>query len=137
MMTLVKRVLFVCVRNSGRSQMARAFFNAITSDTAVADSAGTQPAEQVNPVVAQVMREVGFEIAGQKPKMLTLEMMEAADRVISMGCGVQESCPASMVPMEDWGIDDPEGRPVEDVRRIRDEIRKRVEKLVNDIIGKS
>lgn len=85
MMILVKHILFVCVHNSGRSQMAQALLNAMASGKAVADSAGTQPAEHVNPVVAQVMREVDFEIAEQRPKMITIEMMETADRVISMG----------------------------------------------------
>jgi len=98
-----------------------------------ADSAGTQPTDSVNPMVVQVMREVGIDISHRKPKMLTLEMMEKAGRVISMGCGVEESCPAGIVPMEDWGIDDPEGRPLEDVRRIRDEIKRRVMKLIEEL----
>jgi arsenate reductase len=132
----MKHILFVCVHNSGRSQMAEAFFNHYSRDKVAATSAGTQPAAQVNPTVVQVMREVGIDISRRTPKGLTLEMMESADRVISMGCGVEESCPAGVVPMEDWGIDDPEGRPVEDVRRIRDEIKRRVLKLIAELDGK-
>jgi arsenate reductase len=98
-----KKVLFVCVHNSGRSQMAEAFFNQLAGTRASASSAGTQPAPGVNPTVIQVMREAGLDISRNTPKMLTIEMMKDADRVITMGCGVAESCPAHIVPMENWG----------------------------------
>ncbi|MDD5288120.1 MAG: arsenate reductase ArsC [Dehalococcoidales bacterium] len=111
-----KKALFVCVRNSGRSQMAEAFFNQLADGRATASSAGTQPASQINPTVVQVMREVYLDISRQKPKLLTLEMTEQADKVISMGCGVEETCPAGIVPIEDWEINDPEGKSVEKVR---------------------
>ena len=129
-----KRILFVCVHNSGRSQMAEAFFNHLAGKKASASSAGTKPSTQINPTVVQVMREAGIDIRShQKPKMLTLEMMESANRVITMGCGVEETCPAGIVPMEDWGIDDPEGKPVEKVRQIRDDIRNKVAALIKEL----
>jgi arsenate reductase (thioredoxin) len=128
-----KKVLFVCVHNSGRSQMAEAFFNQLGGLKVIAFSAGTQPADQIDPIAAYVMREAGLDISRQTPKMLTMEMMENADRVISMGCGIQESCPAGLVPMEDWGIEDPAGKPVRKVREIRDIIRKKVETLIKEL----
>jgi arsenate reductase len=128
-----KKVLFICVRNSGRSQMAEAFFNNMAGDQATASSAGTQPASEINPVVVEVMREAGLEIGHKKPRRLTLDMMENADRVITMGCGVEETCPAHIVPMEDWQVEDPEGKPVDEVRKIRDAIRKKVEALIKEL----
>ncbi len=127
------KVLFVCVHNSGRSQIAKAFFNALVKNKGIADSAGTKPAKQVNPVVVQVMREVGIDISREIPKLLTLELVEQFDRMITMGCGVEETCPAGFLPTEDWGLDDPADKPIEEVRRIRDEIKARVEKLVTEL----
>ena len=128
-----KRILFVCVHNSGRSQMAEAFFNHLAGNKASGFSAGTKPALKINPTVAQVMRETGIDISRQKPKLLTLEMMESADRVITMGCGVEEACPASFVPMEDWEIEDPEGKPIEKIREIRDNIKNKVATLIKEL----
>jgi len=113
--------------------MAEAFFNQLAKDNAVATSAGTQPAAQVNPTVVAAMRELGMEIGNQKPKSLTLEMMESADRVITMGCNVAESCPASFIPTEDWQLDDPEGKSIAEVRKIRDELEAKVEALVEEL----
>jgi arsenate reductase len=129
----MKKILFVCLHNSGRSQMAEAFFNQLTKGNAMAISAGTQPAAQVNPTVVAAMRELGMEIGNQKPKSLTLEMMESADRVITMGCNVAETCPASFIPTEDWELDDPEGKSIEETRQIRDQIKTRVEVLVKEL----
>jgi protein-tyrosine-phosphatase len=129
----MKKVLFACVHNSGRSQMAEAFFNQKAQAKAVATSAGTNPATQVNPTVVSTMREVGLDIAENKPKMLTAGMLEGAARVITMGCNVAEACPATFTPTEDWDLDDPEGKPIEEVRRIRDDIRARVDELVRTI----
>lgn len=129
----MKRVLFVCVHNSGRSQMAKAFFNQMGKGNAMADSAGTQPSQRVNPTVVQAMLEAGIDISDQKPKALTLELMENVDRVITMGCGAENVCPASFVPTEDWQLEDPEGKPVEKVKQIRDEIKSRVEKLLKEL----
>jgi arsenate reductase (thioredoxin) len=129
----MKKVLFVCVHNSGRSQMAEAFFNQLTKGKAVTVSAGTQPAAQVNSTVVKVMREVSIEIGEQKPKLLTLGILESADRVITMGCNVAEVCPASFVPTEDWELDDPEGKSIEEVRQIRDQIKARVKALYKEL----
>jgi protein-tyrosine-phosphatase len=129
----MKKILFVCVHNAGRSQMAEAFFNQISKGKAKGLSAGTQPADKVNPMVVEAMREVGIDIRRRKPKMLTLEMMGDVDRVITMGCSVEGVCPASFVPTEDWQLDDPEGKPIEKVSQIRDEVKARVEGLVKEL----
>ena len=126
----MKNVLFVCVHNAGRSQMAEAFFNRIVEGKAVGFSAGTQITETINPVVVEAMQEVGIDISREKPKMLTLDMMDRADKVITMGCGVDGICPASIVPSEDWKLEDPAGKSIETVRKIRDEVKLRVEKLI-------
>ncbi|MEE8420000.1 MAG: arsenate reductase ArsC [Dehalococcoidales bacterium] len=129
----LKRILFVCVHNSGRSQIATAFFNRLAGGVAVATSAGTSPALEVDPVVAEVMLEAGIDIRGAKPELLTPEMAGNADRVITMGCGVAEVCPGNLLPAEDWGLEDPAGKPVEQVREIRDEIRNKVERLLREL----
>ena len=132
---LMKKVLFVCVHNAGRSQMAEAFFNHMAQGKATATSSGTKPAAHKDKAVVEAMREVGIDIQHQKTKALTLRMIEGADRVITMGCGVEETCPASFIPTEDWELDDPEGKPYEDLRKIRDEIKARVEALVKELVG--
>ena len=131
----MKTILFVCVHNSGRSQMAEAFFNRLAEGKARGISAGTQPADKVNPVVAMAMKEVGIDISGNKPRALTMEMVEQSDRMITMGCGAEAEgvCPASFIPTEDWALDDPKGQPLEKVRKIRDEIKGRVIKLLTVI----
>jgi arsenate reductase len=129
----MKKVLFVCVHNSGRSQMAEAFFNQMAKGKAVASSAGTQPAAHTDSNVVMAMREIGIDILSQKPKPLTLEMLESANRVITMGCNVAEVCPASFVPTEDWELSDPEGKMIEEVRHIRDLIKTKVEVLVKEL----
>ena len=123
-------MIFVCVGNAGRSQMAEAFFNQAAGGEAMAISAGTRPASAVDPRTIEVMREVGIDISGNRPKSLTMEMMDQADRVVTMGCGVEGICPASFVQTEDWQLEDPKGKPIEEVRRIRDEIRAKVLKLL-------
>ena len=129
----MKKVLFVCTHNSGRSQMAEAFFNQMAKGKATATSAGMSPAPQINPTVVKAMREIGIDISHQKPKALTTEMIEGADRVITMGCAGEEVCPATWVPTEDWALDDPHGKPISKVRQIRDEVKTRVEKLINEL----
>ncbi|HJP66590.1 MAG TPA: arsenate reductase ArsC [Actinomycetota bacterium] len=121
--------LFVCVHNAGRSVMAEAFARAAGADAA---SAGTEPGEAPHREVVVVMREVGIDVSGHRGVLLTDEMVAAADRVITMGCAVDEAaCPAIRYSgVEDWGLDDPKGQPVEKVREIRDEIRRRVEALL-------
>lgn len=134
----MKTVLFVCVHNAGRSQMAEALFNQLAGGKARAVSAGTQPAENVNPVAVQAMKEAGIDIGGSKPKMLTLEMIESADRVITMGCGDDPAglCPAKIVQTEDWALEDPKDKPLAKVREIRDEIKEMVSGLVNEMFQK-
>ena len=131
----MKTILFVCVHNSGRSQMAEALFNQMAKGKAIALSAGTQPAESVNSVVVEAMREVGIDISGNKPKALTMEMVEKADRMITMGCGAETEavCPASFIETEDWALEDPKGKSIVQVRKIRDEIKGRVTKLLNEV----
>ena len=131
----MKTVIFVCIHNSGRSQMAEAFFNQMAKGKALALSAGTQPGDKVNPVVVKAMREVGIDISDNKPKMLTLEMIEKADRMITMGCGADAGglCPAGFIESEDWALEDPKDKSLEQVRIIRDEIKQRVAKLVEEM----
>jgi arsenate reductase len=133
-----KKVLFVCVHNAGRSQMAAALFNALAREWGLdwtADSAGTEPAERVHPEVVAVMAELGIDLSGVRPRLLTNEDIEAADRVITMGCEVDAGiCPAVFIKnVEDWGLPDPKGRPLEEVRAIRDEVRRRVEALFDQL----
>lgn len=125
-------VLFVCVGNAGRSQMAEAFFNHLAQGKTKAISAGTKPASAVDPQTVQVMREVGIDISAARPKALTMQMLGQANRVISMGCGVEGVCPASFAETEDWQLEDPKGKPIEEVRRTRDEIRARVLDLLEE-----
>ncbi len=122
------QVLFVCVHNAGRSQMAEAFFNALAPAEMRAVSAGTQPTAQVNPVVVAAMAEVGIEMRAHAPKLATPELVAASDCIITMGCGVKESCPLylGMKINEDWGLPDPAGQEIETVRAIRDQVRARV-----------
>ncbi len=131
-----KKVLFVCVHNSGRSQMAEAFFNHYASGKARAFSAGTRPASHSDRTVVAAMKELGIDIASQRPKMLTWEIMENADKVITMGCSLEGACPASFGPTEDWQLEDPEGKPIEKVREIRDKIRAKIMKLIEEMQGK-
>lgn len=125
------QVIFACVRNAGRSQIAEALFNAIAdARKAHAISAGTRPAEHVHPEVVDVMREVGADLSGARPQRLTPEMAKGSQMLVTMGCG--DECPA--IPgaaRDEWPLDDPHGQPIEEVRRIRDEIRRRVEALVD------
>jgi protein-tyrosine-phosphatase len=130
----MKRVLFVCVENAGRSQMAEAFANLYGKGKLVASSAGVMLADKVNPVVVEVMNEKGFDISKNKPKLLTTKMAEEADKIITMGCSVEKFCPAPLLKnVIDWGLEDPKGKSVEEVRQIRDEIEGRVRKLIDQI----
>jgi arsenate reductase len=126
------RVLFACRHNAGRSQMAAAFFNRVADPTrAQALSAGTTPAQQVHPEVAEVMREVGIDLTSARPQLLTTELAAGARLLVTMGCG--EECPyIPGVEVQDWPLDDPKGRPVGEVRQIREVISKRVAALVRE-----
>jgi protein-tyrosine-phosphatase len=122
-------VLFVCVHNAGRSQMAAGFLQALAGDRIDVLSAGSQPADQINPMAVAAMREVGIDIAAEQPKVLTTESVQASDVVITMGCG--DECPYFPGKRyEDWKLDDPAGQGLEAVRPIRDEIRERIEELI-------
>jgi len=131
----MKTVLFVCVHNSDRSQMAEAFFNKLAKGKARALSAGTQPGDKVNPVVVEAMKEVGVDISGNKPRALAVDMVEKANRMITMGCGAdaQAVCPANFIETEDWALEDPHDKPIEEVRKIRDEVKERVTTLIQEI----
>ena len=125
-------VLFVCVHNAGRSQMAAGFLRHLADGTVEVRSAGSEPAERINPVAVQAMAEVGIDITAEQPKILTTEAVKASDVVITMGCG--DTCP--FYPgkrYEDWVLDDPAGQGIEVVRPIRDEIRRRVEHLIEEL----
>ena len=133
----VKTVLYVCVHNAGRSQMAEAFTNALARERGLpirALSAGTVAGGRINPAAEAVMREVGIPMDGQTPKQLTQEMADEADRIVTMGCGVDaDACPARIPLSEDWGLDDPQDRPTEAVRAIRDQVKARVEALLAEM----
>jgi arsenate reductase len=125
-------VLFVCVHNAGRSQMAAGYMRHIAGDRVTVLSAGSEPADRVNPVAIEAMAEEGIDIAGNQPKVLSTEAVQESDVVITMGCG--DTCP--FFPgkrYEDWELDDPAGREIEEVRTIRDQIRVRVEALIAEI----
>lgn len=126
-------VLFVCVHNAGRSQMAAGFLTALSGGAIEVRSAGSLPAGQVNPAAVAAMAEVGIDIAAQVPKVLTTEAVQASDVVITMGCG--DACPVFPEKRyEDWELDDPAGQGVEAVRPIRDDIRDRIESLIADLL---
>jgi arsenate reductase (thioredoxin) len=133
----MKTVLFVCVHNAGRSQMAEAFVNTLAAERNLpirGQSAGTEAGERINPQAEQAMAELGISLAGQRPKQLTQAMADAADRIITMGCGVDAtSCPARIHLTEDWGLDDPAGQPLEKVREVRDQIKERVEAMLSEM----
>jgi protein-tyrosine-phosphatase len=130
----MRKLLFVCVENVGRSQMAEAFAKYHGKDKIDASSAGTMPASEVNPVVVQVMREKGIDISNNKPKLITLQMVQGADTIIVMGCSAEGFCPAPLLgKVTDWELEDPKGKPIEKVREIRDDIERRVKQLLSEI----
>ena len=128
------KVLFVCVGNSCRSQMAEGFARYYGPHDLEVESAGTKPADKISSKAVEVMKELGIDISAQQPQLLTPELADSADTLISMGCGVEESCPSNLYDkFEDWGLEDPTGKPIEQVREIRDEIRSRVEGLIHEL----
>ena len=125
------KILFVCVENAGRSQMAEAFAKQLGIS---AMSAGTVPATTVNPVVVEVMKERGIDLSSSRPKMLTIEMVNEAGLVVTMGCSVEEVCPAPFIArmqkkLVEWSIEDPKGKSIEKVRQIGEEIERKVAEL--------
>jgi len=135
-MTDKPSVLFVCVHNAGRSQMAQGWLRHLAADAIEVRSAGSEPADQINPVAVEAMREVGIDITTEQPKILTVDAVRDSDVVITMGCG--DTCP--IFPgkrYEDWDLTDPAGQPIEIVRQVRDEIRGRVQALVDELSSTS
>jgi arsenate reductase (thioredoxin) len=129
----VKKILFVCVENAGRSQMAEAFAHKYGKSQFEILSAGNKPAEKVNPVVVEVLKEKGIDISQNKPKLITFQMAQEADLIVTMGCNDQGICPGPFFkPTIDWKLEDPKGKPIEKVREIRDEIEQRVQKLLTE-----
>ncbi|GAB3195294.1 arsenate reductase ArsC [Geodermatophilus arenarius] len=132
-MTARPSVLFVCVHNAGRSQMAAGWLRHLAGDAVEVRSAGSLPADRVNPAAVEAMAEVGIDVTAQRPRVLTTEAVEASDVVVTMGCG--DACP--VFPGKrylDWELEDPAGRGVEAVRPIRDEIERRVRALVAELV---
>jgi protein-tyrosine-phosphatase len=132
-MTTKPTVLFVCVHNAGRSQMAAGYVKALGGDRVEVLSAGSEPKDQINPVAVEAMAEEGIDIANNVPKILTVEAVKESDVVITMGCG--DTCP--IFPgkrYEDWELDDPAGQGIESVRPIRDDIKRRIEVLLSEIL---
>jgi arsenate reductase len=127
----MKKVLFVCVENAGRSQMAEAFANKYGKDKFIASGAGNKPADQVNAVVVEAMKEKGIDISQNKPKQITAQMAMDADLIVTMGCSSQDVCPGPFFkPTVDWALEDPKGKSIEKVREIRDDIERRVKQLI-------
>jgi arsenate reductase len=127
-------VLFICVHNAGRSQMAEAFFNKLSEGHHRGISAGSNPASQVNPIVVETMKEVGIDISDKKPKKLSKEMILEAELAITMGCG-EDTCPIVPNELREWDLEDPHNKTIDVVRTIRDEIKNRVEALVKELDG--
>ena len=128
---IVQIILFVCVENAGRSQMAEGFFKKYAPSNLMAISAGTKPASKINPIVVEAMKEIGIDISNQKSKDITEDMMRNSTKIVNMGCMEKESCPTLFLHnVIDWNLEDPKSKSLEDVRRIRDEIEQRVQELV-------
>lgn len=130
----LKSILFVCVENAGRSQMAEGFFNKYAPKGYEAISAGTKPVSQINPIAVEVMKEVGIDIGNQKSKEVTEDMIRNSSNIVNMGCIEKESCPTLFLQnFVDWNIEDPRDKPIAKVREIRDVIDQRVKELVTGL----
>ena len=130
----MKKILFVCVENAGRSQMAEAFFRKYMPKGFEAISAGTNPSTQINPIVSQAMKETGIDIENQTPKYISQQIIDKSEKAINMGCIDKESCPTLfMKDVLDWEIPDPKGKSIEEVRKIRDQIKAKVMILIKSL----
>lgn len=130
----MKKILFVCVENAGRSQMAEAFFRKYMPKGFEAISAGTKPSAQINPIVLQAMKEIDIDIENQTPKYISQQILSESEKTINMGCIDKESCPSLFVTdMLDWEIPDPKGKTIEEVRKIRDQIKTKVMILIKSL----
>lgn len=134
--TIMVTVLFICIHNAGRSQMSEAIFNSLAAGRHRAISAGSRPAERVNPLAVQALREIGLDIGVNKPKKLTKELILQADLAVTMGCG-EDACPIVPNELREWNLEDPHGAPIEKVREIRDEITRRVKALLEELDAKT
>ena len=130
----MKKILFVCVENAGRSQMAEAFFRKYMPKGFEAISAGTKPSTKVNPIVLQAMKEIGIDIENQTPKHISQQIISESDKAINMGCMDKESCPSLfMKDILDWQTPDPKGKSIEEVRKMRDQIKTKVMILIKSL----
>jgi arsenate reductase len=133
--TAEKTILFVCVENAGRSQIAEGFFNSKYAPKGYrAISAGTRPASQINPLAIEVMKEIGIDISGQKSKIITEDMIKSSEKSVNMGCIDKTECPMLFINnVIDWGIEDPKGKSIDKVREIRDDIERRVKEIAQSL----
>jgi arsenate reductase len=130
----LKKILFVCVENAGRSQIAEGFAKHYGNGKVEAISAGTMPSSEINPLAIRVMQEKGIDISKNKPKLITNQMVQEADTIIVMGCSAQGFCPAPLLgKVTDWNIEDPKGKPLEKVGEIREQIEEKVRPLISEI----
>ena len=133
-MSVSNQILFVCVENAGRSQMAEAFFREYAPKHFQAFSAGTNPGSEINPTVSEAMKEIGIDMSTNIPKLLSSDMIDSSVKTVNMGCMDKETCPALFVKdILDWGIEDPKNKSLEDVRKIRDEIKIKVKELIEKL----
>ncbi len=132
----VGTVLFIYIHNAGRSQMSEAIFNSLAAGRHRAISAGSRPAEKVNPIAVQALKEIGLDISTNKPKKLTKELILQADLAVTMGCG-EDACPIVPNELREWNLEDPHGAPIEKVREIRDGITRRVKALLEELDSKT
>ena len=131
----MKKILFVCVENAGRSQMAEAFAKLYGRGKVEAMSAGTMPSTDIDQIVIQVMLEKGTDISKNKPKLINAQMVQDADKIITMGCSAEGFCPAPLLKkVIDWELEDPKGKSIQKVREIRDDVERRVKKLIKEIM---
>lgn len=136
-MTIIKKILFVCIENAGRSQIAEAYFRKYGPQGYEPISAGTKPVNEINPLAIQAMSEVGIDITNQKPKIISNEMIKNSTKVVNMGCMDKTSCPALFLDeVDDWNIPDPKERSMVEVREIRDQIEQKVRKLIANLENK-
>lgn len=133
-MTEIKKILFVCIENAGRSQIAEGFFKKYVTSGYQPISAGTQPVSEINPFAIEVMKEVGIDISRQIPKVISEDMIQQSTKIVNMGCMNKESCPTLFLNnVIDWEIPDPKGKSIDKVREIRDKIEKKIKELVADL----
>ena len=133
-MTEPKNILFVCVENAGRSQIAEAFFKKYAKNSFNVVSAGTNPSPNLNPAVVSAMNEIGIDLKNQQPQLLSASMIKNSNKTVNMGCVDKESCPSLFVKdVDDWNVDDPKGKSLDDVRKIRDQIKHNVLNLLDSL----